>query len=331
MKACRLLQVFSVLSGLSLGTLGFYGCEKTLQHTPPRPQQQGPEARSDFTWSGLGFGIEMTMELHSVTEQQAATLSTETEKILQQLEQSFSLYLAQSELSVLNRERVLLNPSRQFLHLLETAQILHQRTLGYYQPAIHGAWSALDTRATEPRQWQAQCAAASLEYLTLSEKQIELTHPLTQLSFNAIVQGYLADLVKDRVQRAGVHSALLYLGETYAVGQHPDGRPWELAVMGTPVNGAADLVGTVRLSNAGLAVSAHDASRQLLNPTSWDVLQSDRVVAIVSDQGATVADAFATAFAVAPQSDWPALHTALLKGGQCQVKIWIANQLVMER
>ena len=289
------------------------------------------EECSDYTWSGIGFGIEMSMELHSVTEKQGDAIGAQTEQVIQQLEQSFSLYLENSDLQILNRERVLVNPSAQFLSLLGSAKSLNTRTKGYSQPAIHGAWSSLDSRIRKPMHWIEQCSAANLNNVSISAKEVKFTHPLTQLSFNAIVQGYLADGVKDIVLKAGVESALLHLGETYVIGSHPEGRSWELAVMGTAVDGEIDLVGTMALNNAGLAVSAHDSSRQLLNPTNWNVEQSDRVVAVVSEEGAMVADAFATAFAVAPKSAWPTLHAELNKGGKCQVKIWVENQLSFKR
>lgn len=327
----RICGFIPVLSSFCLVALCLSSCEKPEEVKEPQARSQAEAPLSDFTWSGIGFGIEMSTQLHSVTEQQADAISNETEQRLASLEQAFSLYLEQSELSILNRERSLQQPSSEFLALLELARSLHSRTGGYYQPAIHGAWSALDSRATDPQQWKDQCAAASLDFLQISPDKVELTNPLTQLSFNAIVQGHLADQMKDVVLKAGVESALLHLGETYAVGAHPEGRPWELAVMGTPVDDEIDLVGTVSFSNAGLAVSAHDASRPLLNPTNWNVQQSDRVVAIVTDEGAAVADAFATAFAVAPQSAWTDLHAALLKGGKCQVKIWVENQLAFEK
>ena len=177
-----------------------------------------------------------------------------------------------------------------------------------------------------------QCAAADLKFLEITPGgPIRLTHPLTQLSMNAIGQGFLADTVAAQLREAGVSSALLHLGESYAIGSHPEGRPWNLAILGTPVNGEVDLVGTVEFSDAGLAVSSQDSTRILIDPVANTVHRHARVAAIVSREGAAVADAFATAFAVAPPEAWPHLAAELDQAAGAQIHLWQDNQPVFSQ
>ena len=122
----------------------------------------------------------------------------------------------------------------------------------------------------------------------------------------------------------------MHLGETYGIGGHPEGRDWSLAVMGTPVDGEIDLVGAVDFSDAGLAVSAHDLTRKLVNPNTGGILHHDRVVAVTSSEGATTADAFATAFAVAEPNDRGELFKSLSTKRHAAVKIWEQNKQVFE-
>jgi thiamine biosynthesis lipoprotein len=143
---------------------------------------------------------------------------------------------------------------------------------------------------------------------------------------NAIAQGFLADTVAGRLRSAGVKSALLQLGESYAIGRHPEGRRWRLAIMGTPVNGETDLVGNVEFSDAGLAVSANDATRIVIDPVANTVRRQARVAAVVSREGAAVADAYATAFAAAPEQRWPDLGRTLNNVPGSQVHIWVENE-----
>ena len=59
-------------------------------------------------------------------------------------------------------------------------------------------------------------------------------------------------------------------------------RDWSLAVMGTPEGGRNRSRGhRIEFADAGLAVSAHDATRKLVNPATGEVMQYDRVVAVI--------------------------------------------------
>ncbi|MFC5051944.1 FAD:protein FMN transferase [Rubritalea spongiae] len=278
----------------------------------------------DHHWSGIGFGIPMSAELYQFDP--ASMKSLRFEELIQQLELAFSLYNDASEVSVLNRERVLRDPSAVFLKVLELARELSVRTEGYYQPAIHKAWMAME----EGELSDAMLAAATMDNVAVSEAAVRLRDPLIEVSFNALIQGYLTDHVAQHLRTLGVKSALLHFGESYGVGQHPEQRPWELAVMGTPVGEQVDLVGTMRFEDAGLAVSTHDSTRKLLNPKRGEAQIENRVVAVVSEEGAAVADAFATAFTVAPSQYWPKLYQNLIVRRSGAVKIWEENTLVFE-
>ena len=313
------------LSVVSAASLAACGKRDTSGHS---------ETRGEFSWSGIGFGIDMSLEIFGVTRAEGESLGSSCERAIQTLERAISLYLENSELSILNRERILSSPTPLFRNLLAHSIDLQRRTLGYYQPAIHGAWLWLEQHdiQTESSEWMRQCAAADLKFLEITPGgPIRLTHPLTQLSMNAIGQGFLADTVAAQLREAGVSSALLHLGESYAIGSHPEGRPWNLAILGTPVNGEVDLVGTVEFSDAGLAVSSQDSTRILIDPVANTVHRHARVAAIVSREGAAVADAFATAFAVAPPEAWPHLAAELDQAAGAQIHLWQDNQPVFSQ
>lgn len=323
---CTRRRFLSVISTAAAG-VPIAAC-RPVQVTRPA----AAETPGHYSWSGIGFGIEMSMELHGVTRDQGERLGTQCEQSIQELEQAFSLYLENSELAILNRERILRKPSDVFRTLLAISISLQRRTLGYYQPAIHGAWEWLEKHGSSSNLkknpgWNEQCAACDLKFLEIDpDGPIRLSNPHTRISMNAIAQGFLADTVAVRLRSAGVKSALLHLGESRAIGRHPEGRLWKLAIMGTPVNGATDLVGDVEFSDAGLAVSANDATRILIDPVSNTVRRQARVAAVVSREGAAVADAYATAFAAAPEQRWPDLARTLNKVPGSQVHIWVENE-----
>lgn len=313
------------LGSAALALLPFAACRRAAK-------PESAVADGVYRWQGIGFGIDMSLEIHAVDQLAGQRLGAACEAEIAALEQAFSLYLEGSELARLNRERHLEDPSELFIDLLQHATDLQRRTCGFYQPAIQGAWQWLQQQGFriggEQAAWRERMAAASLEGLQRGvDGGLRLINPLTQLSMNAIGQGYLADRVALRLQQAGVKHALLHLGETRAIGTHPSGRNWRLAVMGTVVNGEADVVGEVELADAGLAVSANEATRVLIDPVNACLQQHDRVAAVVSAEGATVADAFATAFAVAPADRWPELAANLEAGAAATIRVWESNRL----
>ena len=267
------------------------------------------------------FGIEMSMELFGVSERQGRRYGKKMEKLLQEYEAAFSLYQSSSELSRLNECRKLAKVSPLFDRLLKEAIWLHKATFAYFDPAVHGAYQKLENGVSEDL-----FAGVNLTHLQPYEKGWRLTHPKTELSLNAIVQGAFADAIGMYLMNEGVKHALLHLGETVAIGGHPEGRPWKLAVQGNAVEGEVDLIGTVAFQSAGLAVSSHDSSRRLLDPVAKNFSRSNRVVAVVAPT-APIADAFATAFAVAPREKWGELHGSLKKLGPCKVKLWVNHKI----
>jgi len=283
-----------------------------------------------YEWSGIGFGTMMSMEVHGVDEAAGKELGAACESIIAAHEKAFSLYRNDSELSRLNRERKLDNPSGLFRQLFDMARKLEVETSGYYQPAIHGAWQWLEARGfqiprAESESWMRHCEAFDGEHFALhADGSIRLTHPLVKFSMNAIGQGFLADSVARHLREMGVACALLHLGETVAIGRHPAGRSWRLAVKGTGAD--ADLVGQMELADAGLAVSANEPARILIDPVGRSLLADDRVAAVVSSRGAAVADAYATALAIAPEAKWSMLCRKL--GGDSKVAIWQDNEMV---
>ncbi|QQL44159.1 FAD:protein FMN transferase [Sulfuriroseicoccus oceanibius] len=287
-------------------------------------RERAAAASDGGQWSGIGFGIEMQAQWSGSSG--AADVGNTIERTIQQLEAAFSLYSDQSELSRLNQSRVLESASPVFLSVLAQSRQLVERTGGLFQPALRKAWEQRDDRSLRA----GLLRAADMRFVETDGRSVRVTNPDTELSFNALVQGLLADRVAESMQRNGVRSALLQLGENRAIGEHPDGRPWMLGVSGEDGAGEPGLVGLVEFADAGMAVSAVRPGAPWLHPLTGRMVDGNRVVAVVSREGAAVADAFATAFAVGGGAHFDALVEALGQGGDYQVMVWEDARLVFE-
>lgn len=291
-------------------------------------QAPEPDLSQHYVWSGIGFGIEMSVELYGVDEQAGARYGTLLEKVISEYEAAFSFYSDYSEVSKLNRERKLERASELFRAVVKKARSLHVRTLDYFHPGIN-LWLeyAADGGKVTDGEWLEYHAGSQMENLAVVDVTgFEILNEHFALNLNAVMQGCLADSMADILRKDKVKSAILHLGETYAIGTHPEGRPWKLGVMGHD-----DLVGYVQLQDAGLAVSRSGKDRDLLDPVYARFVRNDRVVAVTSTEGAATADAFATAYAVADKEDWEQLFTNLTKSQPGSVKLWEDGKLAFER
>lgn len=77
-----------------------------------------------------------------------------------------------------------------------------------------------------------------------------------RLDFSAIAKGYAADLIAQRLQAAGVLSALVEVGgELVGYGNKADGQPWWVAIETPPLPAGVPAPAPTRLALHGLAVA----------------------------------------------------------------------------
>jgi len=125
------------------------------------------------------------------------------------------------------------------------------------------------------------------------------------VTLNGIAQGYVTDRVAALLRAHGMDHVLIDLGETRALGAHPDGRPWRvgLADPGDPDRIAEQ----VPLADMALATSGGYGTRfeasgrhnHLIDPRSGICAPADRSVSVVAPD-ATTADAASTALSLLP-------------------------------
>lgn len=131
----------------------------------------------------------------------------------------------------------------------------HQRTAGYYDPAIgglvalwgfHTAVFPVETPAptlAQVQQWRQ--GKARMRDVRLDGERIASANPAVQLDFNAVVEGALAAEIAALFRSSGIRHALLNLGgDVYVLGDG-DGKPWQ-AGMRDPYGGA---LGSVELGD----------------------------------------------------------------------------------
>lgn len=238
-------------------------------------------ARAD-TWSGQALGAEVSVTLQGPREMTQRALA-DMPRLLDNVEQAFSLFRPSSDLSHLNRMGRLRHPNALMQTLMARADAAHRLSGGLFDPTIQPLWEAL----ARGRATQAARAALGWERVRFSDQMIEFQSGQA-LTFNGIAQGFATDVMRLLLRRHGAETALVNIGEQAAMG-----GPFTLGLE-DPMHGH---MGTRALRDMAIATSSPTAMSlgdhaHILGPRGETPIWS---TVSIEAESATMADALSTA------------------------------------
>ncbi|WP_165777022.1 FAD:protein FMN transferase [Paremcibacter congregatus] len=190
-------------------------------------------------WQGAAMGAKAQIQLYGADEAQAEAVFRRCRTEIDRLEGIFSLYRPQSQISRLNETGFLDNPPLELLDVMSRCQACWQNSGGAFDITIQPLWRLyadhFATAHADPAGPSEADIRQTLELVgsdkvTLGSRRIELQKPGMGISLNGVAQGYITDRVVALLRAAGFENCLVYMGETYAMGQHDDGRPWTAGI-----------------------------------------------------------------------------------------------------
>jgi thiamine biosynthesis lipoprotein len=283
--------------------------------TAPRP----------LVWTGTVLGAAGSITLHHPDLTIGRALIGQCLDEVERLERIFSLYRPNSELCRLNRDGVLAAPSLDLVSLL--ADSLHYGALsaGAFDITVQPLWELHarhfadfpeDEAGPDADAIGAARALVDFRAVALHAGKIALRRPGMAVTLNGIAQGYIADRVGDLLRQAGLRHVLLDLGEIRALGLHPNGTPWRVAIRHPGMAGPIlrpilhPILHTAALTDQAMATSAGAGTRfdqagrhhHLFDPRTGRSAQGFLSVTVIAPR-ATAADALSTAIAVMPAEE----------------------------
>jgi len=256
-------------------------------------------------WHGTALGAEAEMLLPRA-DAGAAVDACLAE--VARLEQVFSLYRPDSALVRLNAEGVLDAPPAELVELLSRAQAIAALSDGAFDPTVQPLWDAYATHfraggadPAGPSEAVLAAARAKVDWraLEVAPGRIRFAKPGMAVTLNGIAQGYITDKVADLLRARGYDNVLVSLGETRALGAHPDGRPWQVAP-GADEDMLPLIDGALATSaGAGTAFDAAGRHTHIFDAASGRSADLYRSVTVAAAT-ATQADAVSTALALLP-------------------------------
>ena len=265
-------------------------------------------------WSGIALGAAAEIVLHDPDAARARRLIARCVAEIDRLEDAFSLYRPESAVSRLNRDGRLAAPPLELVALLAEARSYSERTEGAFDITVQPLWRLYAEHFAQPgadARGPAEAARTSAQALVdyraieIEPAAIRFARPGMAITLNGIAQGYITDRVATLLQDAGMGDVLLDIGETRALGRHPEGRPWRVGLRRAAA--PETLARTVALADRAVATSAGIASpfdasgrhHHLFDPATGRPALGTGQVSVIAPR-ATMADALSTALAVVP-------------------------------
>lgn len=287
----------------------------------------GAGAVPQWSWEGSALGAAARIQLCHPDRAVARNLVEGCVAELERLEGAFSLYRENSEISRLNRDGILDDPSPDFVALMLQAQGWGRRTGGAFDLTVQPLWRLYadhfatpghDPSGPTPRRIAAALSSVDYRAVDIERRRIVFAKPGMAVTLNGIAQGYITDRIAHRLRDGGIQSTLVEMGEIAGIGLRADGRPWQVALSGSG-NGAPSLLSladkaAATSAGAGTPFEPRGRFHHLLNPRSGACISQWRALTVVADT-ATSADALSTALYVTPREDARRIIAGIGEGG----------------
>ena len=275
------------------------------------------QAGAPVRWQGSALGAQVSIEIHHPDRVGAERLVERCVLEVRRLEQQFSLYRADSAISILNRTGILVAPDADMVALLKTALHFAEITGGAFDPTVQPLWQlhadhfssgTPGSDGPSPQHLAEALAKVGHAGLLVGQSRIALLKRGAAITLNGIAQGFATDRVVERLRNAGLSTTLVDMGEIRAIGARPDGTPWRVG-LGDPgrpggLSETVDLVDRAVATSAGAGFRFDSKGRftHLFDPATGRSPQRYRSVSVMAPT-ATEADALSTAFSLMPLPD----------------------------
>ncbi len=162
------------------------------------PWLAGRRQPRTVTRTSWALGTDVSLSVAGLSEIAANRALDAAFAEIETVEQTMSLYRPDSQLSELNRERVLAQPHPYLLTVLQTAEQTARETNGAFDITVQPLWdvyAAAKRKATLPTESEFTIARNKIDWrqVKVSEQVIRLNNPAEAITLNGIAQGFALD------------------------------------------------------------------------------------------------------------------------------------------
>jgi thiamine biosynthesis lipoprotein len=301
-----------------------FGCAATLPALGSGNTFAANEGVSLYKWEGSALGAQAKLTLAHHNQEEAKNIISSAVQEIERLERIFSLHRPTSELTILNNQGHISQPSMDLVDVLKSAIRFGHDTGGAFDITVQPLWKVFtrhfsngSPQSEGPSKQELVAALRAVDYraIEVSTRYVQLGLPGMSITLNGIAQGYITDKVTELLKARGITQVLVELGETRALDEHPEGRPWRIGL--ADPKDRSQTTETVELINRALATSAGSGTKfsadgqyhHLFDPRTGLPANHNLSVSVITSS-ATAADAMSTAlFVAAPEKARPIVKT----------------------
>ncbi|MBX2808991.1 MAG: FAD:protein FMN transferase [Cellvibrionaceae bacterium] len=181
------------------------------------------------------MGTQITLSVWHENAETARQAIAAVMQEMQRIDQTYSPYIASSELSRLNRLAATQPQpvSAEMQRLLKAAYRVSEQTAGAFDISFASVGYLYDYRAQQqPTRAQRQQKQAAIDYrlIHLVDQQVSFKHPDLRIDLGGLVKGYAVDRAMAILQTYGIaHASVSAGGDSRLLGDRR-GRPWRVGI-----------------------------------------------------------------------------------------------------
>ncbi len=268
--------------------------------------------------SGYSFGTSFSIQFEKNNDENI--IKNKIDSLFKIVNNSFSTYISDSDISKINRGDSLLVVDDHFKKVFLKSYEIWELSQGFFDPTVgslvnaygFGPENKIKNFSTKQLDSLIELTGFSKVSLT-SEGTIKKKYSNIYLDFNAIGKGYIVDLISELLISYDIKNFLIEIGgEIIAKGKNPNsGDFWKVAIDNPSQKNNRQFIKTIFLKNKALATSGNYRKYIIdsltgkkyvhtINPKNGKSFQSKILSVSVLASDCMTADAWATALMVMP-------------------------------
>ena len=268
--------------------------------------------------SGYSFGTSFSIQFEKNNDEN--TIKNKIDSLFKIVNNSFSTYISDSDISKINRGDSLLVVDDHFKKVFLKSYEIWELSQGFFDPTVgslvnaYGFGPENKIKNFSKKQLDSLIELTGFSKVSLtSEGTIKKKYSNIYLDFNAIGKGYIVDLISELLISYDIKNFLIEIGgEIIAKGKNPNsGDFWKVAIDNPSQKNNRQFIKTIFLKNKALATSVNYRKYIIdsltgkkyvhtINPKNGKSFQSKILSVSVLASDCMTADAWATALMVMP-------------------------------
>ncbi len=254
-------------------------------------------------WKGEVLNGPARVEIHSSDKSKNKHLISKIKKKLIQYENVFNLQNENSEISILNRNKFIDNPSKHLIDVVNKSLYMAEKTNGLFDLTVQPLWNLyydhfiIKGNSSGPEEELVFKTKKLVNYnnVQLKNNNISLIGN-SSITLNGIAQGWITDEITKILKENGIQNTLIDLGEMYALGKFNNLRSWNILLSNTNYSKVINLTNKALATSAGNGTSFEPTNKyhHIFNPKTGHSSNNFKSVSVLAEK-AWISDALSTA------------------------------------